>query len=332
MKKILWISIVAVGLAACGGTESSLFSKAQRLTQKGNFSKAIQLYSQIIKNNPNSTAAYASRGLLYERLKAKDAAELKKNKQLAEKDYVKAIELNYKQPELYNNLAALYLDTGNYNEALLYLNQAIYMRPNYVMALLNRAVAYSKLGKIGNALLDFSQVEQLNPNFSLLYLNRGLAEYAAGYYASAAEDYATLMELEPQNPRPYLERGRTFVKMGYLQNALDDFQTAMALNPKYAMPYYYAAELLFSRGDTEQAISYAQQAKMLASNYAPIYDMLGDMLALESPVEATQHYLAARRLDPAHANRYQTKIRMMTTEEGRKRVVGYRFLNVGKKK
>ena len=80
MKKILLIGILAVCLAACSGKEASLFSKAQQLTQKGNFAKAIHLYSQIIKNNPNSTAAYASRGLLYERLKAKDAAELKKNK------------------------------------------------------------------------------------------------------------------------------------------------------------------------------------------------------------------------------------------------------------
>ncbi len=331
MKKVLWIVVVSLLVTACGGKEASLFSKAQQLTQKGNFAKAIQLYSQIIKNNPSSSAAYASRGLLYERLKAKDAEQLKKNKQAAERDYVRAVELNYNQPEILNNLAALYIDLGNYQDAILYLNQAIYLRPNYVMALLNRAVALSQQGNIGSALLDFAQVEELNPRFPLLYLNRGLAQYAAGYYASAAEDYTTLMDLEPQNPRPYPERGRTFVKMGYFQNALEDFQQAMGLSPKYALPYYYAAELLFSRGETDQAIAYAQEAKMLASNYAPVYDLLGDMLALNSPVEATQHYLAARRLDPAHAARYQNKIRMLTTEEGRKRIIGYRFLNIGKK-
>ena len=47
MKKILLIGILAVCLAACSGKEASLFSKAQQLTQKGNFAKAIHLYSQI---------------------------------------------------------------------------------------------------------------------------------------------------------------------------------------------------------------------------------------------------------------------------------------------
>ena len=331
MKKVLWTVLAAILLASCSGKEEALFGKAQHLTQQGKFSKAIQIYSQIIKNNPNSSAAYASRGLLFERLKAKDADELKKNKQAAERDYLKAVELNYQQPEILNNLAALYIDLGNYDDAVMYLNRALALRPNYVMALLNRGVAKSQQGKLGEALLDFSEVEELNPQFPLLYLDRGLAQFAAGYYAGSTEDYTTLMELEPQNPRPYLERGRAFVKMGYLQNALDDFYRAIELQPNYAMPYYYAAELLFSKGELEQGISYAQQAKMLASNYAPVYDMLGDMLALESPVEATQHYLAARRLDPAHANRYQTKIRMMTTEQGRQWILEHRFLNLGGK-
>ena len=60
----------------------------------------------------------------------------------------------------------------------------------------------------------------------------------------------------------------------------------------------------------------------------PAYEMMGDMLALESPVEATQHYLAARRLDPQRALRYQGKIRLMTTEAGRQRVVADRFYDL----
>ena len=118
--------------------------------------------------------------------------------------------------------------------------------------------------------------------------------------------------------------------MGYFQNAMDDFQKAIAAQPDYALAYYYAAELLFSKGETDEAVAYAQQSKLLAPNYAPVYDMMGDMLALSSPVEATQHYLAARRLDPLRAEYYQNKIRMMTTENGRKRVVADRFLEIGK--
>ncbi len=331
MKKVCFVCLSVLVLAACGGSESAQIGKAQRLTQKGEYAKAIQVYSSVIRKNPANYAAYAGRGLLFERLKPKDAAEAKKNRQYAERDYMRALNLNYRLPEVYNNLAALYIDQGRYTEAVMNLNEALALRPNYFMAVLNRAVAYSQQGRMGQALVEFSRAEKLNPRSPRLFLNRGLAEYAAGYYATAVNDYTDLISLEPDNARAYLERGRAFIKMGYFQDAMDDFQHAIALRPDYAMPYYYAAELLFSRGDTEQGIAYAERAKLLAPDYFATYDLLGDMLALESPVEATQHYLAARRLDGAHASRYERKIQMMRTERGRKNVVARRFLHVGER-
>ena len=332
MKKLLCLAVAILLLAACGGKEAALFSKAQRLTDKGEFEKAISVYSQIIRNNPESYTAYASRGLLYERLKAKDAEQLKKNKEMAERDYTRALNLNYQHPEIINNLAALMIDQGRYEEAILQLNLALMLQPDYFMALMNRAIAESQTGRLADALADFDHADAVRPHTSLVFLNRGIAEYESGLYASALQDFATVIELEPNNPRAYMERGRTFIKMGYFQNAMDDLQKSIALKPDYAMPYYYAAELLFNKASTEEAIAYAEQAKAYAPNYAPIYDMLGDMLALSSPVEATQHYLAARRLDPAHATRYQNKIRMMTTENGRKRIVAGRFMHLEDKK
>lgn len=332
MKKLCLMCLCTCMMAACSGNEAVLFRKAQIAADKGQFEKAIRYYSTIIKNNPDNYAAYASRGLAYERLLPKESGDLQKNRVLATRDYEQAISLNYVRPELYNNLGALYADQGRYQDAILNLNQALMLRPNYFMALLNRAVAYSKQGNINQALVDFSHAEQLNPHSPLLYLNRGLAEFAAGYYEPAAQDYSQLMALQPDNARAYLERGRAMVKMEAYQNALDDFEQAIALNPNYAMPYFYAAELLFNRGETDQAIAYAERAKLLAPNYAPAYEMLGDMLALESPVEATQHYLAARRLDPQRALRYQGKIRLMTTEAGRQRIVMDRFYDLNKQR
>lgn len=328
MKKVLMLCLSVLLLGACSGGENAMFRKAQLAAQKGQFTKAIQLYSTIIKNNPDNYAAYASRALAYERLPYKDAEERNKNSKLAENDYLKALDLNYNRPEILNNLGALYIDQGKYEEAVVQLSNALAKKPDYFMALLNRGVAYSRQGKMNEALLDFASAERLNPQSPLVYLNRGLAQFAAGYYQSAAEDYSQMMELDPTNPRAYLERGRAFMKMNYYQNAMDDFEQALALNPNYALPYFYMAELEFNRGETDKGIAYAEKAKLLAPTYAPTYEMLGDMLALESPVEATQHYLAARRLDPARALRYQGKIRMMTTENGRKRVVADRFFDL----
>ena len=52
---------------------------------------------------------------------------------------------------------------------------------------------------------------------------------------------------------------------------------------------------------------------------------MGDMLAVEDPVAATSNYMVARKLDPANARRYEAKIRLMRSEEGRERVLANRF-------
>ena len=57
---------------------------------------------------------------------------------------------------------------------------------------------------------------------------------------------------------------------------------------------------------------------------------MGDMLALEDPVSATANYMVAVKLDPQNAAKYQRKIALMKTEEGRYRVVTERFFPQGR--
>ena len=160
----------------------------------------------------------------------------------------------------------------------------------------------------------------------MFFLNRGLAYFALGDYEAAVADYTTLLRLQGPSARALLERGRAFAKMKYYSNAMDDFEQAAHLKPAYALAYYYMGELLFQRGETDTALGMLAKTKELASKYVPAYDLMGDMLALEDPQGAVANYLVARKLDPAHAAKYEYKMRMMRTDAGRKAVVARRFL------
>lgn len=326
MKKVFMFGVALILLAACSSQENRLFKQAQLQTEKGNLTKAIQLYSSVIKQNPKNYAALANRGILYERLKAKDAKEKAKNKQWAERDYLAAVEANPNVPATYNNLGALYIDEKRYDEAVYYLTRALSLYPNYFTARLNRAIANHQQGRVSESLADFSQAFLLKQDSPLLYLNRGLAYFDAGDYESAASDYSDLMVLEPENPRAYLERGRALMKMGYMGDAQADFETAALLKPTYGLAYYYLGELAFMEGEVDDALGYLKKTKELSGQFVPAYELMGDMLALEDPVEATKNYLVARKLDPANAGKYERKIQLMKTEAGRKYVISNRFL------
>lgn len=313
-------------LAACSSETDRRFKQAKLAASKGDFTKAIQLYSGVLKEQPSNAAALAGRGLLYERLPVKDVRDKAKNLNWAERDYVAAIKADPKMAEVYNNLGALYIDKKQYADAIYYLSAVLNFQPDYFMARLNRAIAYHQQGRLSESLGDFARAFALDPHSPLLYLNRGLAFFEAGDYESAASDFSDLIVLKPQSARAYLERGRALMKMGYMGDAEADFETAAGLKPSYVLPYYYLSEMAFLRGDMDQAMAYIQHAKTLSGKYVPAYELAGDMLALEDPLEATKNYLAARKLDPQNAARYQWKIRMMKTEAGRQRVIKDRFL------
>ncbi len=324
MKKVISLLVAGFLLTACGA-EKSAFNKAQLATSKGNLTQAIQLYSRLIKHSPDFFPAYVNRGVLWERLPVKDAKERQKNRLNAEQDYLKAIELNPNLVETYNNLGALYMDMGRFTDAIFYLNEAITRRPRYFTALMNRGIAYYRLGNVTAALLDFNRAYQIRSKDPILLLNRAIAYYDMGQYESSIEDLTYLISFSPDNARAYLERARAFIKLGYPANAYADLEEAVTIKPSYALAYYYMGDLKFRKGDKDEALGLLVKSKELASNYVPTYELMGDMLSVEDPVSATANYMTAKKLDPANARRYEAKMRLMRTEEGRERVLAYRF-------
>lgn len=326
MRKCLLIAVSLSLLAACSSKEERLFKQAQLATDKGDFAKAIQLYTSVLRQDPKSVAARTNRGILFERLKTKTERERRKNQQLAEQDYAAAIQGAPNVPETYNNLGALLLDMGRYSDAVYYLRRAVNIRPNYFMAWMNLGIAYYQQGKTTEALTSFARAYNIRQDYPNFYLNRGLAYFAMGDYDSAISDYTELLRLQGPSARALLERGRAFAKMKYYANAMEDFETAARLQPAYALAYYYMGDLLFRKGETDMALGMLAKTKELASKYVPAYDLMGDMMALEDPQGAVANYLVARKLDPANAAKYNYKMRMMRTEAGRKSVVARRFL------
>lgn len=324
MKKLGWLVLGVLLLSGCS-QEKDLFQKAQLAASKGDIAQAVQQYSYLLKKNPRHYAALVNRGILLERLPAEDNATRAKNRQMAEQDYLAAIEVDPLIPEAYNNLGALYIDENRNEEAVFYLSEALERNPRYFTAQMNRGIANSKMGRTLEALADFNRAGQLRPNDPLLLLNRALVYYQMGQYESAINTLERLIALEPDNARAYLEHARALIRLGYPAQAYADLEQAVALKPSYALAYYYMGDLMFRRGEKEAALGLLSRAKELADQYAPAYELMGDMLSIDDPVLAVANYAAAKKLDPSHAGRYDAKMRLMRSEAGRERVQTLRF-------
>src|SRR5688572_2574378 len=72
---------------------------------------------------------------------------------------------------LYNQAVQAY-ESGNLEEAIELLDEAIRLEPDFIDAYINRGVAYADLGDYRQAIADFTHAIRLDENFALPYNNR----------------------------------------------------------------------------------------------------------------------------------------------------------------
>ncbi|XP_033077013.1 protein O-mannosyl-transferase TMTC3 isoform X2 [Trachypithecus francoisi] len=130
--------------------------------------EADQLYRQAISMRPDFKQAYISRGELL----------LKMNKPLKAKEaYLKALELDRNNADLWYNLAIVYIELKEPNEALKNFNRALELNPKHKLALFNSAILMQESGEVKlrpearKRLLSYINEEPLDANG---YFNLGM--------------------------------------------------------------------------------------------------------------------------------------------------------------
>ena len=316
MKKYLYFLLSAVMLlSACSDVES-LFKKALNEDRKGNTEQALQIYSRILKKEPQFYSALVNRAVLYDRL-----GDDKK----AEQDYRHAFEIYPRSIELLNNIGAFYLKQDKNGLAIYYLSKAIALKEDYFSALVNRAAAYLKIGNNSAAYKDLKKALKIQPENPTARLNYALYQYNIGNYGNAAQEFTDLIYKNPKDARNYYRRAMAERKLQQYANAMEDCSMAMALQENYIAAIFCRAEMLYAKGDYEAALADLNDLKGINNKYAPAYDFTGDILSLGDPKGAIRNYKEAEKLDPKNTKKYRSKINALRTEKGRKYITTRRL-------
>ena len=141
-----------------------------------------------------------------------------------------------------------------YEESIQYYNEAIKLKPDFVVAYYNRGIAHNNKGEYDNALWDFNMAIYLNPNYADAYINRGFAYHCKGEYDNAIRDFNMAIHLNPNSVLAYTNRGMTYNNKGEYDNALWDFNMAIHLNPNYALAYNSRGFSYNRKGEYNRAI------------------------------------------------------------------------------
>jgi len=133
-------------LSAAYYNRGLVFSKMRRYTQ------AIHDFSSVIAANPRDADAYLNRGHAY-------AKEIKLNRAIA--DYSMSLAINPNNTNTYYALAMTHFKQNDYGKTAEVLSKAITMKPDFGKAYNGRGQAYLKSGLLDKALVDFRMACEL---------------------------------------------------------------------------------------------------------------------------------------------------------------------------
>jgi tetratricopeptide (TPR) repeat protein len=168
----------------------------------------------------------------------------------------------YSESEFQTHLqnAELYASQREFFKAVEHLSKAIKIKPRYIDAHVQLAIACSRLGWIDKAVESYAIALQLDPNspsaqYGLKVLGRyqlGLINARKGAFEKAKTHYQFAIELDPELSLPHFQLGYLLTQQGEFEEAVPFYQKAIALYPDHTGAYYQLANAYFRLGRQDE--------------------------------------------------------------------------------
>jgi len=137
------------------GADQAYFGRGMALARQGLISEGIADLTVFIKRNPDSSLAYTKRGVRY---------MWKQDFKNAEKDLERALEINPDNAEAHDDLGVVYAKRQAYAQAIDHFSATIRLDPGYQKGYHNLALSLYITGQDDQALVVVNQALALNPN------------------------------------------------------------------------------------------------------------------------------------------------------------------------
>jgi Flp pilus assembly protein TadD len=166
-----------------------------------------------------------------------------------------------------NNLAAVLIDHGEYDEAVSRLQEAVRVKPYDVAAVFNLGNAFYHTSRLDNAITEYQDALHLDSDNPNMHLNLGNAFYKEMRFDDAIAEYQQVVHLDPGNATAHNNLGETLAKKGQTGDAISQYREAIRLKPDYAQAFNNLGYLLQKTGHVPEAIAQYQQALQVNPNY-----------------------------------------------------------------
>jgi len=185
---------------------------------------------------------------------------------------------------LHNNLGAVYLTMGRYDDAKDCFSKALEIDPNKLEAHVNLGSACQLKGQFDQAETCFRNALRMNPNCVDACVNLGTLMRLDGKLFEAEEILNHAITCEPRCSEAYNNLGIVLHELGHLKAAFTAFKKTLEINPGYSNAYNNMGSVFRDQKQLEPALACYRKAFVLDpasveahNNYGAIYLSLGDL-------------------------------------------------------
>ena len=243
------------------------------------YSGAETDFGIAIEKNPFVSRNYQLRGLCRAHLDSLF---------LAEEDLRMAIKYDPQNVNLWQNLGAVAVESGDWNKAAGVVDSLLLFAPrnsdacrlrtqialnmnDTALALemaqravdndrfspdvyQSRAIVYSEINDYEAAEKDLDRAIDLMPSRSNYYVNRAIVRYNRDSLRAAMDDYDMALYVQPANFAAHYNRGLLRMELGDYNKAIEDFDWVLGVDPDNTLARFNRAILLDRTGDYSAAI------------------------------------------------------------------------------
>lgn len=211
----------------------------QKFIMKKKYDKVIYLVDNEIERNSKSDFLYRIRGYAYFQLH---------NYENASSDLVKSYSISKDTTpiQVVKTIAACEVFfLGRYGFALDKLNHLILYDSTDAELFFLRGTSYNKQNSYNKALIDLNKAISLNPEYDVAYNERGLLYKNLKEYVKSIDDFTKYISIDSTSFFSYYNRGIAYLYLKENNKAINDFNKALVLKDTSIVYYNRAVAYSF---------------------------------------------------------------------------------------
>jgi len=265
-------------------------------TSQGRFIEAEKEYEKIIEYNPEDLVALVSLA---------DILVIQEKMREAEALYKKLIEKKEDNPALYFNLAIIETQLGKDDEALLRVDKAIKLFPEYLEARMLGGVILESKGNYEKAAENYKRVLDADPLNTVFHVRLARCYQKTGRIDDAIREHKIALSISPDKASPYLALSRLYIEEEKFAEARGLLEKASVKFPENAPVFFYTGVIHEKMGNTRAAVENFRKTVELDPAFAQAYNYIGYIFAedgenLDEAIELINKAIALEPENPAY--------------------------------